>query len=107
MFTRSLICVLLLLFGVTLAFCQSNENRDPNKRPRDFLTPALTAPYMKTSEYRKAHEQLERYFWWVLESKQKDEVLSQTKEAVLRTIITEKNFWKIANDRYWCAKNAP
>ena len=82
-------------------------NSRPKQTPKDFLTPAVSAPYMRTSQYRKAHEQLERTFWWVLEPKEKDEVLSQTKEAVLRTITAEKNFWKIANDRYWCAKNAP
>ena len=106
MLRQCLIFTLLLFLTCGEAFSQGKEIRDPNKRPKDFLTPAVSARYMKTKEYRKAHEQLERTFWWVLEPDEKNQVLSKSKTAVLKIITSDKDFWKLAHSRFWCAKNA-
>ena len=61
---------------------------------------------MKTEEYRIAHEKLERDFWRLYEPEEKEQILSQSKEAVLRNLTSDKDFWKVAKARYWCSKNA-
>ena len=98
-------CLLAFACGGTVA--QKKENRTPYNRPKDFLTPVTSAPYMKTKEYEEAHEKLERDFWWLYEPGEKKEIVSQSKESLLRALETDKDFWKVAKARYWCMKNAP
>lgn len=88
------------------AGAQKKEIRNPDKRPIDFLVPSKTATYMKSKEYRSAIERLERGFWWLYEPDEKEQILSQSKEAILRNLTSDKDFWKVAKARYWCAKNA-
>lgn len=97
----------IFIFACSNTFAQKKENRDPSKRPKDFLTPATSASYMKTKEYREAREKLERDFWWLYEADEKKQILSQSKESLLRALETDKDFWKVAKARYWCMKNAP
>lgn len=101
----SVACFLALVCSPT--FAQKKESRDPSKRPKDFLTPANSEPYMKTKEYQDAREELERDFWWLYEPEEKKRILSQGKESLLHTLETDKDFWKVAEARYWCLKNAP
>ena len=97
----------VLAFACSNTFAQKKEIRDPSKRPKDFLTPATSASYMKTKEYREAREELERDFWWLYEPNEKKQILSQSKESLLSALETDKDFWKVAKARYWCMKNAP
>ena len=101
----------LVICGLSLACVgalgQQREFRDPYKRPKDFLVPATAASYMKTKQYKQAHETLERDFWSLCEPSEKDQILSQSKESILRALETDKDFWKVANARYWSLKNAP
>lgn len=97
----------ILTFACSDTFAQKKEHRDPYKRPKDFLTPAMSAPYMKTKEYGQAREELERHFWWLYEPEEKKQILSQSKESLLHVLETDKDFWKVAKARYWCMKNAP
>jgi len=110
MFKRRFIHMLFLALIVSIGgnvIAQKREIRDPSKRPKDFLSPTRTAAYMKTKEYRIAHERLERDFWWLYEPEEKEQILSQSREAVLRNLTSDKDFWKVAKARYWCSKNAP
>jgi hypothetical protein len=52
------------------------------------------------------HEQLERDFWRLYEPEEKEQILSQSREAVLQNLTSDKDFWKVAKARYWCSKNA-
>ncbi len=95
----------LAIFLLPAQAFPQKEQRDRYKRPHDFLVPSVNSPFMSTEEYRDAHEELERDFWWLYEQKEKDQILNQNREAVLKTITSDKDFWKIAKARYWCAKN--
>jgi hypothetical protein len=97
----------ILAFACANTFAQKKESRDPYKRPQDFLTPTTSAPYLKTKEYRDAHEELERDFWSLYEANEKKQILSQSKESLLKALETDKDFWKVAKARYWCMKRAP
>jgi len=96
------LCLVLLSNN---AFGQKEEFRDPNKRPKDFLVPVTKKTYMKTKEYEKAHERLEKDFWWLYEAKEKRQILAQNKTLILKIIKSNKDFGKIERARYWCAKN--
>jgi hypothetical protein len=86
----------------------SLDSADPQLgRPNDLLRPDATAPYMRTSGFKQAHELLEMDFWRLLTPEKRAAILAQDKDAVLRTITKEKDYSLIANQRYWCAKNAP
>ena len=99
------VCVLVFASGSALA--QKRELRDPHKRPKDFLVPATSALYMQSKEYKEAHERLEHDFWWLYEPEEKKQILSQSKESLMRALESDKDFWKVAKARYWCMKNAP
>ncbi len=77
------------------------------ERPRDFLRPDAIAPYMRSSDFKRAHENLESDFWRLVTPDKRAVILSRDKDTVLRTIKAEKEFSKLADERYWCAKNAP
>ena len=98
-------CVLALSFSVTIA--QKKEPCNPDKRREDFLTPQKTVPFMKTKEYLEARKRLERDFCWIYDSDEKENILSQSKETILKNLTLDKDFWKIAKARYWAVKNAP
>jgi hypothetical protein len=107
---RRFIHVLFLLLIVSVGGNvdgQKKEIQNPSKRPKDLLFPVRTASYMKTKEYRIAHELLERDFWRLYEPDEKERILSQSKEALLLNLTSDKDFWKVAKARYWCAKNSP
>ncbi|HEY7547157.1 MAG TPA: hypothetical protein VID27_19845 [Blastocatellia bacterium] len=88
------------------AFAQKKERRNLIKRPKDSLTPANIAPYMKTKRYQQSHEILEQDFWRLHEPEEQEEILSQKKEIVLSIVTSDKDFQKLFRARYWCAKNA-
>jgi len=108
MLNRVVVLILMLFaVGSGAAFGQAGTTRDLNKRPRDFLTPGSFAAYMKTKAYRQKHEQLEQDFWSLLDSAEKDEVFLQDRVEVMRVIISDTDFLRVANIRYWCARHAP
>src|SRR5215831_16296816 len=84
---------------------QRREIRNPSKRPKDFLTPARTAPYMRTKEYKEKYDYLERYFWWLFEPEEKEKIIDDSKDYVLNVITSDKSFNKIQMIRYLGVKN--
>lgn len=62
---------------------------------------------MKTKEYLDARNRLERDFCRIYDSDEKEKILSQNKETILKNLTSDKDFWKVAKTRYWAVKNAP
>jgi hypothetical protein len=104
-FIKILFLSLIILSGGN-AVAQKKEIRDPGKRPKNFIVPIRTATYMKTQAYRNVHEYLERDFWSLHEPEEKEQILSQSKESLLRNLTSDMSFWVVSTARYWCAKNA-
>jgi len=104
----SKLVALMFMFAVgSASLGQAGATREPKKRPRDFLTPVGFAAYMKTKAYRQQHEQLEQDFWSRLDSAEQVEVLSQDRNEVMRVIISDPDFLRVAKIRYWGVKHAP
>lgn len=99
--SSTLLLVLLFSVGILAQDLQQQKEAISKK----LLAPTTSLRFMETDEYKKAHQRLVHDFSWIYETKEQKEILSQSKDEVVKIIKSDKNFWKVAKARYWCARN--